>query len=106
MQHVLGPALGNTNIKTLKSRPDPGDGAVVVSALLIDDALKATLPLVVMVGNVRHKIGVAAFAFAHDPIFVITKVGCPQPQRVLIFEGMSRLFQRADRLLDGTTFIE
>ena len=38
-----------------------------------------------MIRDIRHKIGVAAFRFAHHAIFVIAKICGLQPQRAVFF---------------------
>ncbi len=106
MQHVLGPALGDADIEALQTGTHPRDGAVVVSPLLIDDPCEAPLPFIVVVGDIGHKVGIAPFAFAHHPVFVITEIGGAQPERVLLFKSVASLFQRADGLLDCATLIK
>ena len=62
---------------------------MVIRALLVDDALKTALPLVEVVGNIRDKVGVAALALSHNPIFVIAKISRAQPQCVIQLIGMT-----------------
>ena len=47
---------------------------MMVSTLLINNALKASLPLVKMVDNIGYAIGLFAAFFTHDPVFIVAKV--------------------------------
>ena len=74
MEHIFRPALWDSHIQALQTSADASNCAVVIGPLLIDDSFEASLPFVVMVGDVWHEIGVATLSFAHDPVFVITEV--------------------------------
>ena len=79
MQHVVGPALRDVFIEPLYARANPGNGTVVIGALLVDNALKTSLPLIKVISHIWHKVGVTTLALSHDSILVITKVGSAQP---------------------------
>ena len=104
MQNVVGVALGNGQTQLLRGGlqtcADTGDGAVVVGALDVNDLGKAALPFGQVVGNIGHKIGVAAVRFTHHAVFVVAKIGGAQPQRTVLFVGVTRGVQRGHGLID------
>ena len=46
-----------------------------------------------MIGDIGHKIGVAAVGFAHHAVFVIAKIRGAQPQRTAFFVGVPHFAQ-------------
>ena len=62
---------------------------MVIRALLVDHPLKASLPLVVVVGDIRHEVGIASLALAHHAVFIVAKVSGAKPERVLLIVGMA-----------------
>ena len=62
---------------------------MVVGALDVDDGAVAAFPFGDVVGHVRHKVGVAAVAFAHDAVFVVAKVGGFEPQCAVLLVGVA-----------------
>ena len=79
---------------------------MVVSALLVNDTHKTTLPFFCMVGNIGNKVGVAAIGFAHDAIFVITEVCGLEPQCIVFFIGMAAFDQRLYGIIYPAIFVE
>src|SRR5690606_10096321 len=71
VQDVGGEFFGNTQVERLQPGAYTGDGAVVVGALDVDGVMVAAFPFGDVVGHVGHKVGVAAFALAHDAVFVV-----------------------------------
>ena len=106
MQHILRPALGYTHVESLQSGSDAGNGAVMIGALLIDHALIAALPFVVVIGDIWDEVGIPALTFAHHAILIIAKFSGAQPQCILLFIGMTGTLQGLYGLLDGTAVIE
>src|SRR5690606_15065385 len=98
VQHVVGPALRNADAERLQAGAHTGDGAVVIGALLVDDTLEAALPLVGVVGDIGHEVGITAVALAHDAVLVIAEAGGAQPQRAIFFIGMAAAYQRLHRI--------
>ena len=73
--------------RRLQPGAHPGNRAVVVRALDVDHLGKAAFPFGQVVGHVGHKVGKAAVAFLHDPVFVVAVVGGAQPQCAVFLEG-------------------
>jgi hypothetical protein len=101
VQYVVWPSIGNIFVETLQARSHPGDRAVVIRPLLVDDALKAALPFVEVVGNIRDKVGVASLALSHNPIFVIAKIGRAQPECVIQLIGVTVGYECINGMFDG-----
>ena len=62
---------------------------MVIRALLVDHPLKASLPFVVVVGDIRHEVGIASLALAHHAVFIVAKVSGAKPERVFLIVGMA-----------------
>src|SRR6185369_1096985 len=106
MKHVLRPPLRNAGIKSLKTCPDPGDGAVVVSPLFVDNSDKTTSPLIQMIGNIRDKVCVTAVRLAHYAILVVTEVGCLQPKSAFIFISMTAFHETLNGTVHQTICVQ
>ncbi len=100
MQHVVGVTQRHTFIGCLQTGTHTGDGAVVVHALDVDGAGVTTLPFGQVVGHVRHKVGVAAVAFFHHAVFVVTIVGGLEPQGTILLVGFAGCLQPGDGCID------
>ncbi len=85
VQNIGGEFLGDPQALQITHRLKPRfhtrNGAMVIRALDVDHVVKATLPLAQMVGHIGHKIRVAAFAFSHHAVFVVSKCSACEPQR-------------------------
>jgi len=108
VQDVGGEFFGDAYLQPLQAGPHAGDGAVMVAALDIDGVVKATLPFGDVIGDIGHEVGVAAFGFAHHPVFVIAgaQLGGAQPERAFAFIGMARVNKRLDRLFDAAAGVQ
>ena len=106
MQYIVRETRSNADIEGLQPGANSGNRSVMVRALDIDGPRKSALPLRYMVGNIRNKVGIAAIRFAHDPVFVITKIRCPQPQSALVFIGVAGLNQLLDCILNPPILVE
>ena len=67
---------------------------------------KAALPLLDVVGHVRHEVGVAAVGLAHDAVLVVTVIGAAQPQRAAVLEGLAGRDELLHRGLDAAAAVE
>ena len=106
VQHIVGVAGGDAHIRRLQARTHPGNGAVVVGALDVDHAGETALPLGDVIGHIGHKVGVAAVAFAHHPVFVVAVIGAAQPQGAVLLIGLARGLQALHRLIDPATGVQ
>ena len=59
-----------------------------------------------MVGDIGHKIGVAALGFAHHAVFVIAKIRGAQPERAALFIRVTHFGQTRNGLLNRTRGVE
>jgi len=106
VEDIFGPPLGDPPVEGLETGPDPGDGAVVVCPLLVDDTGEATLPLVQVIGDVGDEVGVGAVALAHDPVLVVTEEGCLEPEGAILLVGHPPLDEALDNPLHLAVGVE
>ncbi|KAG1258835.1 hypothetical protein G6F65_015455 [Rhizopus arrhizus] len=108
VQHVGRVVLRDAFVQRLQAGAHAGHGAVVVAALDVHGAVEAAFPLGLVIGHVRHEVGVTAFAFAHDAVFVVARAqfGGAQPQRAAFFVGVAAGDQRLDGGLDAARRVQ
>ena len=100
MQHVVRVALRDADVGGLQAGAHPGDGAVVVGALDVDHLLEAAFPFGDVIRHIGHKVGVAAVALAHDPIFVVAILGGLEPEGAVMFVGLASVVQFLHDIVD------
>ena len=93
VQNIVGVVFCNAQVRSLQTCAHAGDGAVVIRALDVNHFVKTTIPFIQMIGDIGHKIGVAAVGFAHHAVFVIAKIRGAQPQRTAFFVGVPHFAQ-------------
>ena len=62
---------------------------MVVGAPDIDHRFKAAAEFVVMIGNVRGKIGRDPVVANNHPVLVVAKIGAAQPERTILVIGVA-----------------
>ncbi|MNQ66437.1 hypothetical protein D3C85_809290 [compost metagenome] len=99
MQYIGRIVLGDALFQRLQAGAHARHGAVVVAALDVHGAMEAALPFGLVISHVGHEVGVAAFAFAHDAVFVVARAefGRAQPQRAAFLVGVAAGDQGLDR---------
>ena len=59
-----------------------------------------------MVGDIRYEVSIATLTLAHNPVFVVTKVGGSQPQRATFLVGIAAFYQTLYRGLNRTALVQ
>ena len=79
---------------------------VVIGAPDVDGALEAALPLVAVVSDVGHEVGVGAIRLAQHAVLVVSERGGLEPQRAVLLVRVLPLGEIGERLLDELFLVE
>ena len=78
----------------LKAGTHPGDRPMMIAALNINRAPKATRPFGLVISDIWHKVGKGAIGLSHHAVLVIAPSRRAQPQRPIRVVGMTGPHQR------------
>ena len=84
----------------------PRHVAVVVRAPHVDRAVEPALGLVLVVGDVGEKVGVAPVRLAQHAVLVVAVGGGAQPQRTALLEQHAALGERLQRRADAVLVVQ
>ena len=109
MQRVFGISLGNSHLERLQADTHARYRAVMIGALHVDRAREAALPLRDVIRHVGNEVRIIVpklRALPHHAVLVITELGRSQPERAVLFIGMTGGDQSLHGVLDATVGVE
>ena len=98
VDHLADDDLGLARMaKDVTDRLDALDVAVVVGAQDVDAAVEAAVELVLVIGDVRGEVRVAAIGLDEHAVLVVAKVRRPEPDGIIFVVEVASLAQGVER---------